>query len=386
MPYDESIPDGAECLEHLARGGKRLVLAAAGGGSAAIAALAAVPGASRVLSEGIVPHSREAFARFVGGTPEDFCSPRAARRLAMAAWQRCRDQGAESASAVGAGCTASLATKGTKRGEHRIFVAIQTLAVTSTAGVVLSKGLRSRAEEEAVAAALVLDRLSAVVTGHRRESLLGSLHLPGESVGIDEAIGDTAWQGLLSGDVGRVFIPGTCGTTVDAVLFPGSFDPLHDGHRAMRRIASRITGREVAYELSLCNVDKPPLDYAEIETRIRGFAGASAWLTSASTFVEKVALFPGAVFVVGADTFARLWEPRYHGDCPERVHAAVDRIAAGAGGFIVFGRVRDGAFTDPARLGAPEALRRIATFVPESEFRDDVSSTILRRAAATDTD
>ena len=137
----------------------------AGGGSAAIAALATVPGASRVLSEGIVPHSREAFAGIVGGTPEGFCSARSARRLAMAAWDRCRRQGAAPEAAVGVSCTASLATTEAKRGEHRVFVAVQTLGMTSTVGLNLLKGRRSRAEEEEVAAALVLDRLEEVVTG-----------------------------------------------------------------------------------------------------------------------------------------------------------------------------------------------------------------------------
>lgn len=380
------IPDAAECLEQCARLGKRLVVVAAGGGSAAIAALAGVPGASRVVSEGVVPHSREAFAAFARGAPEQFCSPRSARRLAMAAWERCRQQGADAQSAVGIACTASLATTEAKRGEHRIVVAVQTLGTTSTAGLVLIKGRRSRAEEEAVAAALLLDHLVAVVAVPPTGPRLGPLLLPGETLSIDDVVADPSWQDSLSGCGGPVRLAGPSDGRLEEVLFPGSFDPLHDGHRAMRRIAARITGREVAYELSLRNVDKPSLDYAEIRARARGFAGAPAWLTAAATFVEKVDLFPGAVFVVGADTFVRLWEPRYHGDCPDRVRASVTRIAEGAGGFVVFGRARDGMFTDPAALPAPEPLRRIATFVPEADFRDDVSSTILRRTAGMEAD
>ena len=106
-------------------------------------------------------------------------------------------------------------------------------------------------------------------------------------------------------------------------------------------------------------------------------------MTSAATFVEKVALFPGAPFLVGADTFVRLGHPRYSGGSTTAAAEAVTRIATASGGLIVFGRVRDGVFTDPSRLEAPPALRAIARFVSEEEFRDDVSSTLLRRADAT---
>lgn len=375
-----TIPDASGCLEDLARAGKRLVAVAAGGGAAAIAALASVPGASRVVSEGIVPHSREAFAALVGGVPEQYCSPRAARRLAMAAWERCRSQGAAAADAVGVACTASLATTEPKRGAHRIVVAVHSLGVTSTAGVVLTKGRRDRAGEEAVAAALLLDRLHAAVPGSTTPPRVGPLLDQGEAITVDDVVAEPSWQEVLAGRAGRARLDGPSSVDVERAVFPGSFDPLHDGHRAMRRIAARVAGTEVAFELSLRNVDKPSLDHAEIAARARGFAGAPAWLTSAATFVEKVALFPGAVFVVGADTFARLWDPRYHGGCRDRVDDAVARIAAGAGGFIVFGRIRDGVFIDPATLPAPDALRRIATFVPEEAFRNDVSSTGLRLA------
>jgi hypothetical protein len=45
----------------------------------------------------------------------------------------------------------------------------------------------------------------------------------------------------------------------------------------------------------------------------------------------------------------------------------------------VFGRVRDGTFTDPAKLDVPHPLRDISYFVSQREFRMDVSSTALRK-------
>ena len=54
-------------------------------------------------------------------------------------------------------------------------------------------------------------------------------------------------------------------------------------------------------------------------------------------------------------------------------------VTDNAGGLIVFGRVRDGVFDEPARLHVPQALRDIAYFVSQREFRLDISSTALRR-------
>src|SRR5690606_21233627 len=39
-------------------------------------------------------------------------------------------------------------------------------------------------------------------------------------------------------------------------LLPGSFHPLHDGHRGMARVARRKLSAPVVWELSVANVDK----------------------------------------------------------------------------------------------------------------------------------
>ncbi len=385
-PSNPTPSDAESLLATLQARGLRVVMITAGGGSAAIPAIVALPGASAVVLEAVVPSARQATDALLGGPQESYCSSRAARRLAMAAWERCRRHGAEVGAAVGVACTASLATTLPKRGDHRIVVAVQTLGETSVATLSLLKGARSRSEEETIAAAFILARIGAVVgSTSLAEEGLATLLRPGEAMVVDRVPAAEDWQAILAGTSGKVRLAGAAaglqrGGPGREAIFPGSFDPLHDGHRAMARIGARITGLPVAYELSIRNVEKPALDFLEIAARAQSFAGAEAWLTSAPTFVEKIALFPGAPFLVGADTFVRLGNPRYYGGSTDRAAAAVTRIARESGGLIVFGRVRDGQFTDPSRLEVPQALRAIARFVTEEEFRRDISSTSLRQA------
>src|SRR5436305_1581127 len=95
-------------------------------------------------------------------------------------------------------------------------------------------------------------------------------------------------------------------------LLPGAFNPLHAGHVALAALAERLEGKPAAFELSAVNVDKAELHADEVRRRARQFAGRfPAWLTRAALFTEKAALFPGATFVVGADTATRLLDPRY---------------------------------------------------------------------------
>jgi nicotinamide mononucleotide (NMN) deamidase PncC len=377
--------DASSLLTALRQQGRRVVMIAAGGGSAAIPALVAIPGASAVVDEALVPSARAAVDGLLGGPQETYCSSRTARRMAMAAWERCCGYGAEKRAAVGVGCTASLVTTVPKRGEHRVVVAVQTSEETSVATLVLAKGRRSRAEEEALAAALLLERMASVVEASIAPVGRLDRHLrPEERIVVDRHVAATAWTDLLRGVPGAVRLGRDAGPPTDRgpgaeAIFAGSFDPLHDGHRAMARIGARVTGLPVAYELSIRNVDKPPLDYLETSARVNQFSDARVWLTSAPTFVEKLSLFPGAPFLVGADTYVRLGNPRYYGDSAERAAAAVERISRESGGLVVFGRVCDGQFTEPSRLEAPPTLRSIARFVTEREFRDDISSTMLRR-------
>jgi hypothetical protein len=105
-------------------------------------------------------------------------------------------------------------------------------------------------------------------------------------------------------------------------------------------------------------------------------------LTSAPTFREKAALFPGAVFVVGADTIVRIGQVRYYGGDSDRRDEALAEIDRRGCRFLMFGRELDGRFATLQDLELPDALRDLCEEVPAADFREDISSTELRKQSS----
>ncbi|MGE0534112.1 MAG: hypothetical protein AB7O68_04005 [Pirellulales bacterium] len=398
MTADEFQPAAAETTTELVRAihavGARFVLAITGGGSGAIRELLVVPGGSRVLLEAIVPYAPQALSRWLGTPPEQFCSSATARGMAMRAFERAesyRERTLDAAVANGAGdaastkqelglgCTASLATDRPKRGPHRVHIAWQTKAVTAVHSLELVKGARTRDQEEDLVARLLLNALAEAV------GLTARLEVPlqaGETISSSMCRASQAWQELFAGTRAAVYQgPPRTASQEPRAVFPGAFNPRHQGHRRMAEIAAARLGVPVEHEITIDNVDKPPLDFLDLEFRARQFAANEAlWFTRAPTFVEKSRLFPGATFVVGADTITRVGDPRYYASDPTRRDDALAALTAAGCRFLVFGRKVGDKFETLDDLTLPPALAAICRGVPPEAFRDDISSTELRRS------
>ena len=168
-----------------------------------------------------------------------------------------------------------------------------------------------------------------------------------------------------------------------AAVFPGSFNPLHHGHRTLAAAAAARLGAPVHFELSAANVDKPDLTPADLAGRLAQFVAVGpVWVTRAAAFEKKADLFPGAAFVLGYDTAARLIDPRYYGDSPARRDAALRKLLDRGCRVVVGGRVgADGRFREWDPAGVAAEFAGLFDAIPEAAFRADVSSTALRRAA-----
>ena len=164
------------------------------------------------------------------------------------------------------------------------------------------------------------------------------------------------------------------------LIFPGAFNPLHNGHRAMADVAAELSGGEVEFEISIANVDKAALTESDIRGRLQQFPPTqTVWLTRAERFTQKAEIFPDSMFIVGVDTIARVADVRYYDD-EYSPASAIETVATHGCRFMVFGRCIDDEFLTLGSIEIPKRLRQLCIEVPATRFRNDVSSTELRIA------
>jgi hypothetical protein len=426
-------------IERIHAAPQQAVIVVTGGGASAISALLSIPGGSRTLLEAIVPYSDAALTDWLGRSPEHFCVEETALAMAAVAYRRAgrlgRTVDAEKPHVpahdhrMGVACTASLVSDRPKKGDHRAHVATQTGSETRTWSLVLSRGTRNRIGEERLVGQLILYALArtagleglpspdlltgeAIVEHHAAaDSLLVDL-LAGKRSGVwslplpaavaNSELHDASGAGVISkAEQIRGLTPparrgeseihalANCTLSANLATVPppmgllcGSFNPLHFGHEQLRVAAERQLGGPIYYEMSICNVDKPPLDFLSIERRRAQFGGLPLALTAAPTFAEKAAALPGVTFVMGVDTAQRIVEPRYYGGSAAALREALLRIRNAGCHFLVAGRKANERFETLADVSVPVEFAGLFAKISPEEFRADVSATEIRRMQA----
>ncbi len=310
--------------------GFRAVLVTTGGGSGRLNALLSRPGASRFIADAQIPYSPEALERFLGEKAEHSVSPATARALTEKAFFQCLEHSDEKVPNIGIGCTAALQTNRERKGDDRAFICIKTAEAEKLYALYFSK--TSRAEQEKLLSEWLL-------------------------VLIVQAVG--AERGLL---------------------LPGSFNPVHQGHLNLLKVAEEITGLRGVFELSCANVDKPDIPDAEILRRASVIRDIPVALTHAPRFVQKAELFPKTTFVLGYDTAERLIAYAKLGEWEKFQTLETSFLVAGR----VFQTLENG-YAIPSshfqcleNLSLPAGFESLFEAVPEEKFREDISSTQLR--------
>lgn len=347
----------------------KFVLAITGGGVSALAELLSVAGASSTVLAAYVPYHADELAQFIGGTPDQSCSSKTARALAMAAFQRASTLEKEQP-VFGLGCTAALATTRERRGDDRCYIAIQSSRSSSEVSVKFDKDGRTRSEEERLCTFLLLDFMARTLGfDHKATDQLR----PTDEFTSKETVANISWQSLLSGESKSTLLDDP-----PELVFPGAFNPLHAGHLEMIRYAEEITGKTATLEISVFNVDKPPLDFIEMQSRQDSLHAHPLIFTNAPTFIEKCRIFQGATFIVGADTVFRIANEKYYNNSIDQRDSALNEMRKSGTKFMVFGRHSDAKFIGLENLNLPDALTDMCFEVPEQDFRMDISSSEIR--------
>ena len=129
----------------------------------------------------------------------------------------------------------------------------------------------------------------------------------------------------------------------------------------------------VHFEISLTNVDKPPIDFISLSQRLDSlrkykdevFMGGVC-LTNAPLFLQKADLFPNSTFIIGADTFNRLFDAKYYNgtvDTPAILRHFKEKNVR----FMVFRR-------KSVELSINPEVLEFCEIIPVDEYEDDGTS------------
>lgn len=372
------------------------VIAVTGGGSGVISQLQTLPGASQAFLDAYVPYHQNALINFLGCVPDKYCSSSTARMMAMRAYERaCKF--AKSNSVVGLACTASLASITPKKGDHRFHIAYHSDKANACYSITLNKGKRQRIEEEAVLAIELLRVLAQAINVSCEDTDSRLFESELEGVIVEECkTPSQEWVDVMLNNqpiscyncelTKQNDIPTIIASTTDDIkyktklkcaLFSGSFNPLHQGHIEMKRTAEELLALPVAYEISITNVDKPPLGYLDLAERLVQFSPKDhVVFTQLPRFVDKAIALPNSIFIVGLDTWLRIGMRSTATDEIKILNDTGSR-------FLVFGRYNSvkqkfevmGDYKDKV----PDDLCKISIEVTEKQFRADISSTEIRQ-------
>ncbi|AKB18165.1 hypothetical protein [Methanosarcina sp. WWM596] len=394
----------------------KVVLAITGGGAEILGELLRHGSGSATVLDAVVPYSTDAMDRFLGRKPEKYCSEKTARLMAMVAYQRALELskgsgGPADPEVIGIGATCKLKAANEREGrKHEVHVAIQSTRETGVCTLELAAD-RTREEEEKIAALLIfnvlarhcgvpeIDLQDGIGAAEERRKRTGK---EGEEV-IEEVIEKYDSVSWVVGNLlkQQSCIPeSSCKTAGMArinlnevkaseeikpnetkpekpeeikLVFSGSFDPCHKNHVFMAMCASKEYNAPVHFEISLTNVDKPPIDFISLSQRLdslRKYKGEAfmggVCLTNAPLFLQKADLFPNSTFIIGADTFNRLFDAKYYGgtvDTPAILKHFKEKNVR----FMVFHRKSIELSINPEVLDFCE-------IIPVDEYEDDGTS------------
>ena len=371
-----------DTIQNIHNADTQMVISVTGAGSKAITWLLSIPGASKTLLEAYVPYSESSQKKFLDASNlSKSVSEDTATALAKKSYRNAVQLRQFDYPVIGVGCTAAISTDRNRRGANEAFISIWNPGGINTIHITLDKSEEDRAKDEEKISLLILSQIAKMVLGKSEiEIPLNAKDTIEESTQEFKSIIDS----LIAGQI-KSFIKRSTTTKnipdgkYSGVILSGSFNPLHQGHVALKKYVAQKYDLDFTYEISISNVDKPNLTSKEIKLRLGQFKKEdTVIIDQAPLFSEKSILFPKSIFLIGYDTAERLVDIKYYSSDFEQMCQSLSLIEHNKCRFLIAGRVTNGKFLTLENLNIPKRFKDLFIEIPESEFRVDKSSSEIR--------
>lgn len=306
----------AEHLVSLDDTAPRVYIYATGAGAGIVAeigdVLQATPGASNFLENVQFGYDEKSTTAFLGYKPEKFVLEETAIALAMQAYMRAYIPGRKT---IGIGLTATIAGVRERKGGHRIICSLiaDDMMVVCTQELNKGIGTEQRAEDNKQAVNLILELLELAV--RNRVEFSGGNAVTLRNIEEKELLDLLLARPYISAD-------GSCcsgnkeldNQNSNLVLFPGSFNPVHEGHfgiadKAVRRSGS---GRKILFSINVNSHHKGEIESRDLLRRISGLRGNDIYLTRDEFLYTDKIKRPGIRYLLmGVDSFQRMLDSKW---------------------------------------------------------------------------
>lgn len=286
-------------IEDLKTIGITVHLSAAGGGTLAMSDLCAMPGRSSIFLGCNFINDMKLFDQYVGvDTWSKYSSIESAKKLSVVS----QKYGNYGKNHIGIGIACSLATYNERVGRNN---AVNIVLTGFDFEVSISHQFKETASEGE-------QQYQSIVRRVDQEGTIAFLTRNAIDICYRIVKGDIVQtDGRIDGYTVKIFKH----KKIEAEsinVYPGSFNPIHEGHQFIKKTSEQVTGNKTVLELSLLNFEKANIDFGEFVKRTETI-GEDVILTYKKTFVEKYKFlkesFPqikNVNFVCGLDTWFRI--------------------------------------------------------------------------------
>lgn len=365
-----------EQLRDLGDKAPQLYVIATGAGAGLQRRIWDIPGISNFFVGASFPYATEETDSLLGFKPEKYVSEYTAIDLATTAYMKAWKPGKK---AIGLGMTCSVTSLKAHRGDHRIIAAI----VGDDGCCVLSVVIPKLQAIDRWKDGLLADLLGEEFINFYINKTWDNLKF--DDCKVQMAVADGMATDRIMAH--PLFKPdGSRATLQDispnkTIFFPGAFNPPHAGHfeGAQAAVQTKLinSGKicRLIFSTTINPPHKPALSNVEMLQRAKLMRGNDFLLTSDDPlFINKARKFPGATFVMGADTMRRFLDCKWG----EPIEPMLQEFNTLETRFVVLGRLVDGRYTVASDFYGNLVPVRYIHLFNEVNFRLDISSTELR--------